>query len=122
MKFISQNSSPGKYTVIYSTLNHKGLIKEDLNIILKAFSGHADHHPVGVTLGLHHLPEEHQVVYHHISVCNMQGFTCSLDGGDSTKQENTDNEEIVQFLNEMMQWIQGKDVFVEEDCIFLNFG
>ena len=48
----------------------------------------------------------------------MQGFSCRFEGGDA----EADNEKIVNFLNEMVQWKQGKDVFVEEDCIFLNFG
>ena len=33
-----------------------------------------------------------------------------------------DNLELDYFLSTIMMWMRGKNVFIEEDCMILNFG
>ena len=37
-------------------------------------------------------------------------------------QNILDNLELKEFLENIMKWLQGKNVFIEEDCMILNFG
>ena len=37
-------------------------------------------------------------------------------------QNILDNLELKEFLENIMKWLQGKNMFIEEDCMILNFG
>ena len=61
----------------------------------------------------------------------MSQFVCRLERENqdqgSVKEELKRKKIVVQlelefFLTDLMLWMQGKNVFIKEDCMILNFG
>ena len=51
----------------------------------------------------------------------MRHFVDRLEIADKLV-ENPDKENVADFLEMIVQWTRGKNVFKDEDCTIINFG
>ena len=47
---------------------------------------------------------------------------CRLEIANKLNVLEKEKVEIVDFMEDVSKWINGKNVFIEDDCIILNFG